>query len=150
MNERLEKMGTELILIIAIVLFIIYFVLRRNANKQANEQMREQERNYKPLEEVAPEVRRRLQSGEGKIPLIKYVREVSGLGLKEAKDFVEQQEHPERNTDNPDSDIHSRIQDMLQSGEGVIKVIKQVREETGLGLKEAKDLVEEVKNGRRG
>nr|WP_254846817.1 ribosomal protein L7/L12 [Oceanobacillus sojae] len=34
---------------------------------------------------------------------------------------------------------------MLQSGDGPIKATKYVREQTGLGLKEAKDFVDHVR-----
>jgi len=57
--------------------------------------------------------------GDKKIEVIKEVRALTGLGLKEAKDLVEGAPKPVK--------------------EGVIK---EVRALTGLGLKEAKDLVE--------
>lgn len=97
----------------------------------------------KSPEEILPEVQQRLKSGEDKIKLIKFVRIETGLGLKEAKDLVE----GNFKMDSPasDADLHQKVKEMLQSGAGPIKATKYVREQTGLGLKEAKDFVDHVK-----
>ena len=72
-------------------------------------------------------------AGEKKIQVIKVVRELTGLGLKEAKDLVEGAPKPVKE----DFDVI-----LKGSGDKKIQVIKVVRELTGLGLKEAKDLVD--------
>ena len=70
-----------------------------------------------------------VSAGEKKIEVIKEVRALTGLGLKEAKDLVEAA---------PKAVKEGVTKDEAEK----IKVIKVVREITGLGLKEAKDLVE--------
>nr|WP_052401066.1 ribosomal protein L7/L12 [Oceanobacillus jeddahense] len=130
-------MSMEVILIVIIVLALIYLLSLRNRNKHAQEQ------NHRPPEEVIPEVQQRLEAGENKIKLIKYVREETGLGLEDAKDLVEG--NYKIKTPVSDAELQQNVQEMLQSGIGEIKATKYVREQTGLGLKEAKDFVDNAK-----
>ncbi|GIO17444.1 hypothetical protein J18TS1_05440 [Oceanobacillus oncorhynchi subsp. incaldanensis] len=132
-------MSTEFILIVVIGLALIYLSTLRNRNKPADRQGRE----LKSPEEILPEVQQRLESGENKIKLIKHVRTETGLGLEDAKNLVEG--NYKMKSPIADSDLKEKVQEMLQSGTGEIKTIKYVREQTGLGLKEAKDFVDNVK-----
>jgi ribosomal protein L7/L12 len=86
-----------------------------------------------------------------KIEAIKRVRELTGLGLKEAKDYVEglplaalhelpTPAPPAGNDDLAAPDL-AEVSALLAGG-NKIAAIKRVRELTGLGLKEAKDYVE--------
>jgi ribosomal protein L7/L12 len=91
-----------------------------------------------------------------KIEAIKRVRELTGLGLKEAKDYVERLPHvatvfatePRAETRvaptvQLDSPTEGELRDLVARGQK-IEAIKRVRELTGLGLKEAKDYVERL------
>ncbi|WP_443093864.1 ribosomal protein L7/L12 [Oceanobacillus sojae] len=46
------------------------------------------------------------------------------------------------NTADSDTELQQKVKEMLQSGSGPIKATKYVREQTGWGLKEAKDFVD--------
>jgi len=95
---------------------------------------------------------RELARAGKKIEAIKLVREQTSLGLKEAKDAVESMERGElveltlrtasttQGVSNIDPD---QITELLLQGKK-IEAIKLVREQTGLGLKEAKDVVEAI------
>jgi ribosomal protein L7/L12 len=93
-----------------------------------------------------------LAAGGDKIAAIKRVRELSGLGLKEAKDYVEglplgmpgDLPTPTPQTSGSASGAApdlAEVSALLASG-NKIAAIKRLRELTGLGLKEAKDYVE--------
>jgi ribosomal protein L7/L12 len=111
-----------------------------------------------PLESVGadPEVHALLAAGN-KIQAIKRVRELTGLGLKEAKDYVEAlplgqpvpfaTTTPTAPTQYIDPQGDSELHTWLAKG-NKIEAIKRVRELTGMGLKEAKDYVESLE-GRR-
>ena len=45
---------------------------------------------YSPFEHLPPTVTAALQNGDGKIAAIKLYRDATGVGLKEAKDIVEE------------------------------------------------------------
>ncbi|SNT01057.1 Ribosomal protein L7/L12 C-terminal domain-containing protein [Actinomadura meyerae] len=88
----------------------------------------------------------RLVAEEKYIPAIKLVREATGLGLKEAKEYVDglkgqvfaQQVPPE---------VQAKARAMI--GEGRTKpAVKMVRAETGLGLRAAKDFIDALREGR--
>jgi len=92
-----------------------------------------------------------LVTGGNKIEAIKRVRELTGLGLKEAKDYVEglplaalhelpTPAPPAGNDDLAAPDL-AEVSALLAGG-NKIAAIKRLRELTGLGLKEAKDYVE--------
>ena len=103
-----------------------------------------------------------LDAGPKKIHVIKVVREATGLGLKEAKDLVERtptvldaalgpdleragavvQYHPGGAPQPPTPAGPGTDVFLAAAGPKKIEVIKVVRGATGLGLKEAKDLVE--------
>jgi len=103
-----------------------------------------------------------LEAGAQKINVIKEVRAITGLGLKEAKDLVEGAPKPVKEGANKaDADkIKAQLEAagagaaaaaeekttfnvvLEAAGDKKIQVIKEVRAITGLGLKEAKDLVE--------
>jgi ribosomal protein L7/L12 len=86
-----------------------------------------------------------------KIDAIKRVREMTGLGLKEAKDYVEQLSHalplaqhnPDRSLSILSTDVEQEARQLMVQ-RGKIHAIKRVREVTGMGLKEAKDYVESL------
>ena len=94
-----------------------------------------------------------------KINAIKRVRQLTGIGLKEAKDLVEAIERGEIAIDQPLTPLppanpafpitpeqatqDGEIRDLLAQGQK-LNAIKRVRELTGMGLKEAKDFVEEL------
>jgi ribosomal protein L7/L12 len=89
-----------------------------------------------------------LVAGGNKIEAIKRVRELTGMGLKEAKDYVEAL--PLTGTTPPVSNTSaapaisaalSEVYLLAQQG-NKIQAIKRYRELTGVGLKEAKDFVE--------
>ncbi|WP_245833015.1 ribosomal protein L7/L12 [Oceanobacillus timonensis] len=130
-------MSTAVILIAVIVFAVIYLLASQSKNKLANRQAR------KTPKEILPEIQQRLQSGEDKIKLIKYARVETGLGLKDAKDLVEG--NFEWNPSTSNEELLQNVQEMLQSGIGEVKATKYVREQTGLGLKEAKDYVDNAK-----
>jgi ribosomal protein L7/L12 len=93
-----------------------------------------------------------LAAGDNKIAAIKRVRELTGLGLKEAKDYVEALPlaapadlptlalKPAVNADAATPDL-AEVSALLAGG-NKIAAIKRLRELTGLGLKDAKDYVE--------
>jgi ribosomal protein L7/L12 len=105
------------------------------------------------------QLREMIASGQ-KIEAIKRVREQTGLGLKEAKDYVEQlprgaivatPSYAESTSHmapavqlNPTTE--DELRDLVARGQK-IEAIKRVREQTGLGLKEAKDYVEQLSRG---
>ncbi|HMO58602.1 MAG TPA: ribosomal protein L7/L12 [Roseiflexaceae bacterium] len=79
-----------------------------------------------------------------KIGAIKLVREQTGLGLKEAKEYVEVLE---RGQTPPPITIAGGTADTVESllaRGNKIGAIKLVREQTGLGLKEAKEYVDDL------
>jgi ribosomal protein L7/L12 len=98
------------------------------------------------------EVRRLLAAGN-KIQAIKRVRELSGMGLKEAKDYVEALPNapalaslgPTPQTPISGQAADEEVRRLLAAG-NKIQAIKRVRELTGMGLKEAKDYVEALPN----
>lgn len=85
-----------------------------------------------------------------KINAIKHVRELTGCGLKECKDVVEQaagdRPFPYEGARKPlDAyDVKKVLETVYSNPYAKISIIKTVREITGLGLKEAKDLVEDA------
>lgn len=105
---------------------------------------------------------RLVDSGRDRIAVIMAVRELTGLGLKEAKDLVESapvtlQGNPEIllrklreagataetvGEPVPVAPVEERDVLLRDVGSNKILVIKIVRAATGLGLKETKDLVE--------
>jgi large subunit ribosomal protein L7/L12 len=103
-----------------------------------------------------------LDAGPKKIHVIKIVREATGLGLKEAKELVERtpavldaalgpdleragavvQYHPGGAPRPSAEPVVGASVFLADVGPKKIQVIKVVREASGLGLKEAKDLVD--------
>ena len=91
-----------------------------------------------------------------KIEAVKVYREASGLGLKEAKDFVDSLERGEAPTmlsmpvpsfNRATVDWMEQVKAQLRKG-NKIEAIKIYREMTGLGLKEAKDAVDAMARGK--
>lgn len=81
--------------------------------------------------------------GENKIQAIRYVREETGLGLKEAKDITDAAYSGaslEKCASAPQQIDPRKL--VAQFGDRKIQAIKYVREQTGLDLKEAKDIVD--------
>jgi ribosomal protein L7/L12 len=101
-----------------------------------------------PLSDELNAAARALVSQGKKIHAIKLVHERSGIGLKEAKDYVDALEAGDVPTV-PAGSIIERARDPLQAAHAAlqngntIEAIRLVREETGLGLKESKDYVEQ-------
>ncbi len=95
------------------------------------------------------EVRRLLAAGN-KIQAIKEVRDQTGLGLKEAKDYVDALERtphadvPTRAEVPPSAAVSTADPEVIAqlSRGNKIAAIQRMRELTGLGLREAKDLVD--------
>lgn len=134
-------MNIQLILIFIVLLVgIVIFYLRISKNEE------EQVKEYRSLEEIVPELQQKIAARKGKIDLIKFVRNETGLGLAEAKMFVEEQIQPDSSQAVDRADFLVIVQKMLQAGEGYIKIIKYVRDETGLGLKDAKEFVDHAKS----
>ena len=80
-------------------------------------------------------------AGANKLAVIKVAREITGLGLKDAKDLVESA--PKTVKEAVSKEEAEKIAEQLKAaGASKLNVIKVVREITGLGLKDAKDLVE--------
>ncbi|HEY0603160.1 MAG TPA: ribosomal protein L7/L12 [Herpetosiphonaceae bacterium] len=105
------------------------------------------------------EIRRFLAQGN-KIQAIKRVRELTGLGLKESKDYVDQlpigapleygAAEPvaaESLRFVPDPAFEQEIRQLLTQRQK-IEAIKRVRELTGMGLKESKDYVDALERQR--
>jgi len=105
---------------------------------------------------VDPDELQRLINAGQKIQAIKYYREATGVGLKEAKDAVERIA--------PGLKIESSASNNLSGGQGLvdpdelqrlilagqkIQAIKYYRETTGVGLKEAKDAVDWLEHQTR-
>ena len=96
------------------------------------------------------EIRDLLARGK-KIQAIKRVRELTGMGLKEAKDYVEALPHapplgqlvPGRGAQPLSREVEREARRLLNDG-GKIAAIRRVRELTGMGLKEAKDYVDSL------
>lgn len=92
-----------------------------------------------------------LQNGN-KINAIKIYREMAGVGLKEAKDYVDQLEKQIKQgggaamgSASPSGPINAAdMPDVIQAlrNNRKIEAIKVYREQTGLGLKESKDAVD--------
>src|SRR5687768_1958763 len=104
---------------------------------------------------LPPAVRLALERGN-KIEAIKHLRSITGLGLKEAKDWIESYErgeqpaappsaepHPEGRDPNASFTLNKEAFDALRRG-SAIEAIKIVRERTGVGLAEAKGIVEMI------
>ena len=93
---------------------------------------------------------RLLMQQSRKIEAIKLYREQTGSGLKEDKDAVEAMESGQRlerrspNTDGIEPDSLERQVLALMQGQKKIQAIKLYRQQTGVGLKEAKDAVESL------
>jgi ribosomal protein L7/L12 len=84
-----------------------------------------------------------------KIEAIKQVRDRTGMGLKEAKDYVEALERGQAPPlpamplaePAPAAMSDGALLELVRRGKK-IEAIKQVREQTGMGLKEARDYVD--------
>lgn len=121
--------------------------------------------------QVIAEIDRRIASGQ-KIAAIKLFRQHSKVGLKEAKDRIDHWSisttaphaaatshtspaYSSAQTTRSTSSIRSTLPpsivgeiDRLMAGGSPIAAIKLVREHTGLGLKEAKDVIDSWPAGR--
>nr|WP_178130567.1 ribosomal protein L7/L12 [Reyranella sp. CPCC 100927] len=105
-------------------------------------------------------VRAMVARGE-KIEAIKMVREMTGLGLKEAKDYVEalpnapsmmtvarQMVMASSAAAGGSASVRTEAATLVARGQA-LEAIKLVRERTGMGLKEAKDYVDALAEGQR-
>jgi len=104
---------------------------------------------------LPPAVRQALERGN-KIEAIKHLRSITGLGLKEAKDWIESYErgeqppvptsaeaHPQGRDPNASFTLTKEAFDALKRG-STIEAINIVRDRTGVGLAEAKGIVEMI------
>ena len=80
-------------------------------------------------------------AGASKLGVIKVVRAATGLGLKDAKDLVDNCPKTLKEAISKE-DAEKLVAELKEAGAEKIKVIKVVREQTGLGLKEAKEVVD--------
>jgi ribosomal protein L7/L12 len=150
MNNTLIALG--IVVAIVIVAWIV-FTKRRNANSSeftGNVESTPASAPAGTTTDFAAELARLLAAGN-KIEAVKLVRERAGLGLKEAKDFVESGTHDiAESGDTPakSSSLQSKLSDddlrQLAASGHKIEAIKLLRERTGLGLKEAKDYVDQL------
>lgn len=105
-------------------------------------------------------VLRQLITEKRRIEAVKYVREMTGTGLKEAKDYVDWLSYQMRGGESGSSEVVAKkpmmsldaaahdfqVLDWLTQG-NKLQAIKRVRELTGIGLREAKDFVEAIERG---
>jgi ribosomal protein L7/L12 len=136
---------------IVVVLGVGLFVLlRRRSDMPARTGVDHVSPSLRQLPEPNEEIQDLLARGN-KIEAIKRVREATGMGLKEAKEYVEALPHApplsqstsRQPADPLTLDPEQEARRLLQSGDK-IAAIKRVRELTGLGLKEAKDYVDSL------
>ena len=109
-----------------------------------------------PKDVVPPRVAALLEGGN-KIAAIKELRSITGLGLKEAKDWIDSYERgvaaplpePAVAADGNVKASFTLTREALEALErgDKIEAIKIVREATGLGLEEAKDILDLVAVG---
>jgi ribosomal protein L7/L12 len=103
-----------------------------------------------PETPLPPNVQAALKRGNA-LEAIKLLRAATGLGLKEAKDIIDGHPHDAKHqpiASAPDS-LPAHVVAALQRGQK-IEAIRLLREATGLGLKEAKDVVESAQGGSAG
>jgi ribosomal protein L7/L12 len=88
------------------------------------------------------------------IHAIKLYREVTGVGLAEAKQAIDEMARDEftkpssEMQKNADPIMDGKIRSLLARSQK-IKAVKIYREEHGIGLKEAKDYVDQIENSMR-
>ena len=80
-------------------------------------------------------------AGASKLGVIKVVRAATGLGLKDAKDLVDNCPKTLKEAISKE-DAEKLVAELKEAGASKLGVIKVVRAATGLGLKDAKDLVD--------
>ena len=88
-----------------------------------------------------------LRGNDNKLEKIKQIHSLTNLDLKSSKELVERSERgifpsEEGLTDQIPGNNELSLKELLDSDISKIEKIKRVRELTGLGLKDAKDLVE--------
>jgi ribosomal protein L7/L12 len=149
-KEMLERMDNLLFVLgaclVVVVPGIVVFVLaRRWGNMRARTGFMPESSHAEELLAPDEEIRDLLARGK-KIQAIKRVRELTGMGLKEAKDYVDALPHAPplgrlllvRSAQPIGHEVEQEARRLLDDG-GKIAAIKRVRELTGMGLKEAKD-----------
>ena len=102
------------------------------------------------LDPAAENELRRLVARGQKIEAIKRVRELTGLGLKEARDYVELLPHVATVGSEPaielpanERELEREARALLASGD-TIGAVKRVRELTGWGLKQCREYVQSL------
>ncbi|MEU8120482.1 ribosomal protein L7/L12 [Spirillospora sp. NPDC049024] len=101
-----------------------------------------------PVPYVLPEAREKaiaLVAGGDMIPAIKLIRQVTGLGLKEAKDYVDGLKGEAYARSVP-VDVQAKARALIAEGRGK-DAVKLVRRETSLGTRGAKEYVDAVRAG---
>ena len=137
--------------VVVVVPGIVVFVLaRRWGNMRARTGFMPPSPHAEELLAPDEEIRDLLARGK-KLQAIKRVRELTGMGLKEAKDYVDALPHAPplgrllsvHGAQPIGLEVEQEARRLLGNGDK-IAAIKRVRELTGMGLKEARDYVESL------
>lgn len=146
---------TTLIIIIAAAVFavVVVLLLRRLSwgSSPGYTQLTPRATPSVRLDPAAERELRELVADGQKIEAIKRVRELTGLGLKEAKDYVELLPHvatlvaaePTSLVRPDEREVEREARALLESG-NTIAAVKRVRELTGWGLKESREYVQSL------
>ena len=149
-------MGKVIVVVVALVVLVIVLRLMLSRRDRGTELFVTEARGRQsfdgPLEDQVLALLRQRQ----KIQAIKVVRERTGLGLKEAKDAVDEVERtgrlrlPRSEPDLKEAYLSGEPADFIAEARWhkehrrAIEAIRLIRTHTGLGLKEAKDLYDSL------
>ena len=132
------------LIIIAGLIYVI--TSERRATVHSDPHLHQNKSNFltpEQLNNLPSSVAEALQKGK-KIEAIKRYRAETGVGLKEAKEVIEGVQNPVKAPATlPPESLKQEVVEMLQANRK-IGAIKLYREQTGMGLKEAKEAVEEI------
>ena len=149
-------MGKVIVVVVAVVVLLIVLRLMLSRRDRGTELFVTEARGREPLDGPLEDQVRALLRQRQKIQAIKLVRERTGIGLKEAKDAVEEVERTDRLPADLPSGRGMKTRGAPVAGEFLaearllkerrraIEAIKLIRAHTGLGLKEAKDLYDSL------
>jgi ribosomal protein L7/L12 len=143
---------------VALVVVLALILIRNIRSERSEGTVRPASRRPSPsLPALSQQVKDIARDPHRKIAAIKAYREETGLGLREAKDAVEaflatgDTRRSETASPAPSTSSYAmpsppplsqRVKDIARNHSGKIEAIKAYREETGAGLKDAKDAVE--------
>jgi ribosomal protein L7/L12 len=145
---------TLIIIVAAAILAVVVALLLRRLSWGSSPGYTELTPRAAPAVRLDPaaenELREMVARGQ-KIEAIKRVRELTGLGLKEAKDYVEQLPQgttdiasiPAAETRIDQGAVEQQARALLAGGD-TIAAVKRVRELTGWGLKESREFVQSL------